>query len=176
MKILALFLLLAWPALAQLQSIGGPTPPNWNKYSLVAIANGVNGCAAADGCWQVNGVLGANKTAGLTQNITIFAIPARGFVSRLRIKTAVAFTGTATAIATLGTTASNVFYLTATYNLQTAVSDTNYAPSTGALANVGSDTAAGTNFVLGLTTTVQNITSIAAGSAVDIWVLWSTLP
>jgi hypothetical protein len=148
--------------------------PTWQKYALVAIANGVNGCANANGCWQVNGVLGANKAAGLTQDITLFRLPVKGKVTDWRIKTAIVFTGTATALTGLGTTGNDVLFRAATYDLTVAVSNTNLTE--GPTAGAGSGTAADTNIVASLITTVNNIELIAAGSELDIWVQWSVLP
>jgi len=150
--------------------------PVWKKYSVVAIADTVNGCANANGCWQVNGALGANKAAGLTQSIVLFSKPARGFVDGVRIKTAVAFTGTTSATATIGTATDDNFYTTALYNLKTAVSATNFSPADGIVQGFGGTTAAAEDVVLAIITTVENIDQIADGSAVDVWVKSAVLP
>lgn len=153
------------------------TVPYWSKYTLTAIANGVNGCANANGCWQVNGVLGANKTAGLTQDVTLFQLPAGAFLGGPpRLKTATAFTGTTTLTATLGTATLNTFFVSAVYDLKAAVSVTNFAPASGLSVGLGSSTTAAVNVVLGLIATIQNIDQIVTGSSVDIWVQVATLP
>lgn len=146
----------------------------WKKYSLVAIANGVNGCANANGCWQVNGVLGANKAAGLTQDVTLFQLPARGHIGNWRIKTATACTGATTIKTGLGTTGNNVLFRALTYDLMAAVSDTNL--TNGPTAGAGSDTHAATNIVASVITTVENIDQVASGCAIDFYLSWAVLP
>jgi hypothetical protein len=160
--------------LAPLNIAPGGTTPAWKKYALVSIANGVNGCTNANGCWRVNGVLGANKAAALTQDVVLFALPAKGQVTDWRIKTNTACTGATTINTGLGTTGSNVLFRAQTYSLTAVVSDTNL--TNGPTAGTGSDTAAATNIVASLITTVANVDQIAAGCAVDFWVMWSVLP
>ncbi len=149
----------------------------WNKYTVTAIANGANGCANANGCWQVNGVLGANKSAALTQSVTLAGLPANGYVSEYRIKSATACTGTTTLLTGLGTASTPNLYLVSAstgYDLQAAVSATNLTMSLPIAA--GSDTTAAVNLVASLTATVDNIDQIAAGCSFAVWVLTSTLP
>ena len=151
--------------------------PLWSKYTVTAIANAVNGCANANGCWQVNGVLGAIKTAGLTQSVTLFQLPANGYLNSYRLKTATACTGTTTLFTGLGTASTpNLFLISAVtgYDLQAAVSATNI--STALPLVQGSDTTAAVNLVASLTTTVDNIDQIVAGCSFTVWVLSSTLP
>jgi hypothetical protein len=159
----------------KLSIVGTPgNVPYWAKYALVAIANGVNGCANANGCWQVNGVLGANKTAGFTQDVILFQLPSNGYVDPpVRIKTATACTGSATALTGLGTAGNNVFYRAQTYDIQAAPSATNFGD---ALAASGSTTTAAVNVVASLITTINNIDQLVAGCAVDYWVKWAVLP
>ena len=157
-------------------ALGNPYPV-WTKYTVTAIANGANGCANANGCWQVNGVLGANKTAGLTQSVTLFQLPAAGYVGFFRIKSATACTGTTTLLTGLGTAGNANFYMVSAvtgYDLQAAVSATNI--TTALPVAVGSTTTAAVNIVASLTTTVDNIDQIVAGCSFNVWVLWSVLP
>lgn len=152
----------------------GGTVAAWGKYALVAIANGVNGCANANGCWQLNGVLGANKSAALTQDVVLFQLPAKGHVTDWRIKANTACTGTTTAKTGLGTTGNDVLFRAQTYDIQAAPGNTNLA--NGPTAGTGSDTHAATNIVGSLITTVADIDQLVAGCAVDFWVLWGVLP
>ena len=151
----------------------GGSVPAWAKYALVKIANGVNGCASANGCWQVNGVLGAAAAANLTQDIVLFQLPARGFVDAERIKSNVACTGPASVAAGLGVAGTVGFFRTRDYDVQAVVSNTNL---TNELTNPGSTTAAAINVEANLVTTVQNVDQIADGCAVDYWVKWGVLP
>jgi hypothetical protein len=148
--------------------------PSWSRYAMVKIANGVNGCASANGCWQVNGVLGAAAAAGLTQDVVLFVLPARGHITDYRIKLAVRCTGAATALTGFGTIGTNTLYRAQNYDIDTAVGNTNIAngPPTGA----GSDTHGVTEVVGSLINTVNNIDQLVAGCAVDYWALWGTLP
>jgi hypothetical protein len=156
--------------------IGSPggTVPAWALYALLAIANGVNGCANPNGCWQVNGVLGANKAAGLTQDVVLFQLPVKGKVSDWRIKTNTACTGTATANTGLGVTGSNVLFRAQTYDIQAAPGNTNLTE--GPTAGAGSGTSAAINVVASLITTVNNVDQLVAGCALDFDILWSGLP
>ena len=173
--------ILAWlaaaPLLAQQQGL-----PTWRKYSLVAIANGVNGCGNPNGCWQVNGVLGANKVADLGQDVILqtvpgHALPARAHVTDYRIKLATRCTGAATALSGLGTSAPkggvNTLYRAIDYNIDQAVADT--AIATGPPTVSGSDTHASIDVCASLATTVNNIDQLVAGCAVDYWILWGVL-
>ena len=163
-----LLLALLIPAMLLASDIRPGAPANspaWQKYALVANANG---------CWQVNGVLGANKAAGLTQDVTLFQLPIKGKVTDWRMKTAVVFTGAATAVSGLGVTGSDVLFRAASYDLTAAVSDTNLA--SGPTAGVGGGTAAAINVVASLITTVNNVDQLAAGAELDVWVQWSILP
>ena len=148
--------------------------PQWRKYSLVAIANGVNGCANANGCWQVNGVLGANKTAGFTQDVVLAALGASWQLTDWRIKPNIACTGATTALSGLGTTGNNMLFRAQTLDIAAGPSNTNL--STGPTAGAGADTAAGTNLVASLITTIANVDQLVAGCAVDYWAMWGILP
>jgi hypothetical protein len=126
------------------------------------------------GCWQVNGVLGANAAAALTQDVTLGVVAARTHVSDYRIKVGVRCTGAATALTGLGTTGTNVLYRAVNYNIDQAVAATaivNGPPTAG-----GADTHAATNVVASLVNTVNNIDQLIAGCAVDFWLLQGTLP
>jgi hypothetical protein len=148
--------------------------PTWRKYALVAIANGVNGCANANGCWQINGVLGANKAAALTQAVTLFTMPARGYVSGISMKVAVRCTGAATATTGIGTASSvGLYAAAAAHDIDTVVAATNLYD---ALAAPGRATAASEAVNADLVTTVNNIDQLVAGCAVDYWVLSGVLP
>jgi hypothetical protein len=175
MKTLIVFLVGALSLVAQ--QVSSPPPPSgvWMRYTLTSVANGVNGCANANGCWQVNGTLGANRAAGITQSVTLFTLPANSFVNAVRVKTATAFTGTATLTATLGTAGSATFFVSVPYNMQSAVSATNFSPASGISAGLGSATTASEAVVLALTSSVQNIDQISAG-VVDVWANRVTLP
>ena len=147
----------------------------WHKYSLVSIANGVNTCANANGCWQVNGVYNSIRTHGLTQDVTLFQLPANGYIGDLRIKTNTACTGATTAVTGLGLTGNDVFYHAANYDISAAVSATNLLDQATA---IGSTSTSAINVLASLITTSgsQYVDTLAAGCAVDYWVRVSTLP
>lgn len=112
------------------------------------------------------------KTAGITQSVTVFALPANGVILSCTAKTGTAFTGTTTLTATVGITGSLTGCISTPYDMKAAVSNTNLsiALPTTPIASV-----AGTNVVLALTATVDNLTSISAGS-ITIWLTWFVLP
>jgi hypothetical protein len=151
----------------------GPTYQTWRKFSLVKIANAVNGCANAKGCWQVNGALGAVATNGLTQDVALFQKPANGFIDSYSMKTAVACTGTTTALTGLGTATNNVLYHAQDYNIAAAVSATNYSDT---FSGYGRSTTAAENVVASLITTVEHVDDLVAGCAIDFWVASGVLP
>jgi len=155
--------------------VRGTIAPTWKTYHLVSIATGVNGCSNATGCWQVNGALGANRAAALTQDVVLFQLPSNGFITDASLKTAVACTGATTALSGLGTASNNVIYRAQTYDIAAPVSATNFSD---AITTAGRDTTAAENVVASLATTaaVQYVNTLAAGCAVDYSVLWGVLP
>lgn len=140
----------------------------WAKYSVAVKAT----CASTNACWTVNGVEGADLAAGLTQDVTLFQLPANGCVDIGRLKSSVAFTGAATTTASIGVAGTNTFFLAA-QNIKSAVSATNLFAFT---AGKCSSSTAAINVVAGIVTTTDNITTLAALSAFDVWVKTSVLP
>jgi len=148
--------------------------PTWRKYALVKIINGVNGCASANGCWQVNGVLGAAASAALTQDVVLVALPANWHVTDWSVNTAVVCTGATTALSGLGVTANTTLFRAQTYDIMAAVAATNL--TTGPTAGAGANTAAATNLIASLITTVSNVDQLVVGCAIDYRVLWGVKP
>lgn len=150
----------------------------WQLYTLTVKAAG--SCTSGNKCWDINGADGADLAAATSQDVTLFTLPANGYVEDMRMKTVVAFTGASTAVATLGVTGNSSFFITVpnSYDLEAAVANTNFSPATGVLglSATGNDTAATNDFLVGLTTTVNNIDQLDAGGSVNIWVKWSVLP
>jgi hypothetical protein len=131
--------------------------------------------ATALGCFQVGSGTPVAAAAALTQDIVLFQLPAKGEVSRGRIESSVAATGPTTSVATVGVAGNNHLFLDSgsAYDLMASVSDTNLTTFTPL---VGSSTAAAVNVVLNVTTTVQNVSAIAAGTSLYVWLLWAVLP
>jgi hypothetical protein len=150
----------------------------WHKHSLVKIPNGFNGCANANGCWQVNGVLGPNAAASLTQDVTLFQLPANGFVGFTRIKGVVACTGTTTAFTGLGTVLNNSLFSAISHNIQAAPADTNFVDRAPPAFAAGSNTIAAVDVVASLTTSAgaQFVDTLVDGCAVNYWLSWAVLP
>jgi hypothetical protein len=140
--------------------------PIWSRHTIAA--NATN--------WVIDGVVGPAKASALTQTVPIYTMPANAFVHNVRTKTTTACTGTLTLLATLGTADNILWYLATGYDLNASVSATNYGPLTGLTDNAGNTTTASKDFVIGLVSTVQNLSSVASGCAADIWVLASVLP
>jgi len=120
---------------------------------------------------QAGTVVTTAKAAAVTQSLTIFALPAKAMVLSCVLKSTTAFTGTATLTATLGITGTLTACVSTPFDLMAAVSNTNF--SVALPAPIVSY--AGTNLILALTSTVQNISSISAG-AVDVTITWQVLP
>lgn len=145
----------------------------WHRYHLAKIADGTAGCSNSGlGCFQVNGGTPQNAAGSTSQNITLDNLTGQVFLDELRLQTSTAFTGTTTATANVGNSGSPTFYFSGNYNLQTAVGVTNFADSK---PTTGAPTYAGQALVMQLTTTGANVTSVATGSALDIWVKWGVL-
>jgi len=120
---------------------------------------------------QAGTVVTTAKAAATTQSLTIFALPAKAMVLSCVVKSTTAFTGTTTLTATLGITGTLTACISTPFDLMAAVSNTNF--SVALPAPIVSY--AGTNLILALTSTVQNISSISAG-AVDVTITWQVLP
>lgn len=104
---------------------------------------------------------GAAVTAGLTQSVPLWWISPKYKIVSTEMRTTTAFTGTTTLTATLGDSVGGgtIYSQSTPYNLQTAVGNTNFqdfTPNTSA-------SLAGSNLVLSLTSSVNNLTSISAG-------------
>jgi hypothetical protein len=115
---------------------------------------------------------GVAKAAAVTQSVTVFALPAKAMVLSCVVKTGTAFTGTTTLTATVGITGTLTACVSAPYDMQAAVTNTNLSVALPATPIVS---IAGTNLILALTSTIDNITAISAGS-VQIWITWTVLP
>ena len=147
-----------------------PSAPTWRKYSLVSIANGKNGCTNANGCWQLNGILRANRSAATQQNIVLFDVPAGGMISGIRAKTDTACTGATTAkITSFFDRSGYTFVDLLTFDLS-VINNTILSP---VLTNVGLGGNSASNFQMQIRTTGKNVDQLASGCAVDVWVLWA---
>ena len=155
--------------------------PGWQKFSIAFLANGSGGCATATGCISVTPAGGtatlvdAAINPNTSQSVTLFQLPAGGFVEFVRIKSTTACTGTTTATATIGDTTSATKFRSTTYDLMAAVAATNVA---GAAALAAPSTTAAANVVVGLAVTGSSkyISDIAAGCAFDVHIKWGVLP
>jgi hypothetical protein len=112
------------------------------------------------------------KAADITQSVTVFALPANSVIVSCVMKSGTAFTGTTTLTATLGVTGTLTACVSVAYDLKAAVSNTNL---TAALPATPVVSIAGTNLLLALTSTVDNLSSISAGS-VSVWLAYYILP
>jgi hypothetical protein len=97
------------------------------------------------------------------------------FISNMRIKTQTACTGVTSLLATVGSLGTSNFYLATAYDLKATVSNTNYAPLNGVLNGYGSATHVD-DVLLYLSSTGGNLSAVADGCAVDIWLLVASLP
>lgn len=177
------------PFLLAVVSFGQSTPPvnqpistSWPLGSVpiwvkVTVTNSsTNFTVTCAGPVSFTGICGTSpvaKAGAVTQSVTLFT-PATNFViDNCIIKSATAFTGTTTLTATLGITGSLTGCVSAAYDLMAAVATANRGIPT-VVPSVASFN--GTDAViLALTSTIQNISSISAGSVV-IWVKVVFLP
>lgn len=140
--------------------------PVWVKYSVVKTS----------GNWLINGGNSQAAAGATSQAITLFTLPANGYVHATRMKTTTACAGiTAITLTSLGNSGSATAYIAAlTYDLKAAVSATNI--NIPLLTGVGSNTTSTTSVTATISGTAQNISSITDGCALDVHVLWSVLP
>lgn len=111
------------------------------------------------------------KAAATTQSVTLFALPAKAQVLSCVIKSTTAFVGPTTLTATLGVTGTLTACVSAPFDLKAAVSTTNFSVSLPTPIVSYS----GTNLILALTTTIDNVSTISTGT-VDITITWQVLP
>lgn len=143
-----------------------PTVETWHRYTLLKTG----------GNWTINGLNPVAAAAATSQTITV-AIQNFPYVSNAMIKTAVAFTGTTTATAVLGSTGVTNFYISIPYDLMAAVSSTNIAPTNGILNGYGLAGGYATlSLALTITTTGGNVSNITDGASVDVWMKFGLLP
>jgi hypothetical protein len=113
------------------------------------------------------------KAAATSQSV-VLATPAVTFiVDECLIKTATAFAGTTTLTATVGITGSLTSCTSVAYDMNAAVSNTNFGRTTvlpSAISFNGTDAV-----ILALTSTINNMTAISAGSVV-VWLKVVFLP
>lgn len=95
--------------------------PMWRTWSVVATA-AASCVGGVNKCWKVNGVEIADLEGDTSQDLVLFALPAKYHVAGSRIKTTVACAGGTTISAGLGTAASAVLFTAATFDLKAAVS------------------------------------------------------
>lgn len=145
---------------------GGVTPVAWYKYSV----------AKTSGNWLINGANSQAAAEATSQAITLFTLPANGFIHDVRVKTTTACAGvTALTVASVGLTGSAAYYATGlTLDLKAAVSNTNLLLP--AIAARGSSTAAAIAITITLSAGVENVSVVTDGCAFDVHVFWSTLP
>lgn len=111
------------------------------------------------------------KAAALTQSVTLISLPAKAQVLSCVMKTGTAFAGTTTLAATVGITGTLTACISSPFDLKAAVSNTNFSVA----LPTPIVTYPGVDLILALTSTVENISSISAGS-VDVTIIWTILP
>lgn len=152
----------------------GGTASAWKKYSLIKVANGVNGCAQPNGCFQVNGsspgvtAPAAFSVAGILYTGSNFSL-----VENVAVVPAVACTGATTATLSVGSSNAGGTFYTAAYDIQTAPADIGRTQFTAPMKYF-QKTAESATWTI--TTTISNVDQLIAGCQVDIYVKWSALP
>ena len=145
--------------------------PLWQHVRVTKVA----------GNWVSTETLAPGPTpaaAATTQTVYVHMPPtttAAVFVSNARIKSFTACTGVTTLTATLGSFYNSVFYIATPYDLKAAPAITNFSPQNGILSGYGSGIVTD-NVALYFTSTGGNLSSVADGCAVDVWLLSASLP
>lgn len=129
-----------------------PATPRWRKYTV--------GFAAL-------------AAAGLTNDIELFSLPARGVISGVAIKHSASFTGGLISAYTVsvGIAGNLVKYAAAANVFQATGAGVSQA---GLLTGMESD--AGATSIRIAATSVTGLLNAAGAGSVDVWVLWGTLP
>lgn len=148
--------------------------PMWVKVTVTnSTTNFTVTCAGPASFTAICGTSPVAKAGAVTQSVTLFTPAVNFVVDNCVVKTATAFTGTTTLTSTLGITGTLTGCVSVAYDMKAAVSVTNRAIPT-VVPSVASFN--GTDAViLALTSTIDNISSISAGSVV-IWVKVVFLP
>ncbi len=121
----------------------------------------------------VCGTSPVTKAAGLTQSV-VLATPGAAFVlDNCIVKSGTAFVGPTTLTGTVGITGTLTGCVSVAYNLEAAVSATNFGLPT--VVTSGASTNGTDSIILALTSTIQNISTISAGS-VTVWLKLVLLP
>jgi hypothetical protein len=153
----------------------------WHHYVITKVANGSNGCANSGGCWQkinaADGTVAApmeNASSGTQQDVGIFGLPANGYVraSRYGVNTACTVSSGNAQVTALGPeyVAWN-YYGAITLDLTGAAGTYKDVP----MSVTGSASQYSVYPSLSVVAS-GNVSGIAAGCAIDVWVNWSILP
>lgn len=150
-----------YPTLMNIGNLG------WQKFSVTLTSTG----------WSVNGGTPVAAAAALTQTISLFSTH-DPYVSAVRFRTTTACTLASGTIKLTGVgetnTSSTQYVSAATYNLESAVSTSNFAFQT--IANNFPGVTGNDTVTFNITTTTDNISLIGVGCAFDIQILWASLP
>jgi hypothetical protein len=143
----------------------------WNRYRVTLGAGG----------WAVskNGATAGADVAAeadTSQDVVLFAKAARQRIDNLQVKTATACAGATTITLGAGVASSGALFLAALYDLKAAVTDVNYSTGIAAALLTGGTTFAAENVTARVVTTVENVSQITVGCALDVFVLTSVLP
>lgn len=148
--------------------------PMWVK--VVVTNSSTNLTVVCTGPVSFTAVCGTSpiaKAAATTQSVTL-ATPGASFVlDNCIVKSGTAFVGPTTLTGTVGITGALTGCVSVAYNMEAAVSVTNFGLPTVATTTTSFN---GTDaIILALTTTIQNVSTISAGS-VTIWLRITLLP
>lgn len=118
----------------------------------------------------------ALQTAGLTNNITLFTLPAKTLIHKIILKQTTAFAGTliATYTISIGIAGSLTKYI-AIYDVMAAVASSTFGAAAATINATLEDFSSGVAIKISAVSTVANLDQSTAGS-VDTYVLTSLLP
>lgn len=118
----------------------------------------------------------AFQTAGLTNDITLFTLPAKTLIHKIILKQTTAFSGTliATYTISIGITGNLVKYI-AVYDVMAAVASNTFGVSSTSINPTLEDFSSGVAIKISAVSSVANLDASTAGS-IDTYVLTSLLP
>lgn len=147
--------------------------PRQMVFKVTKVANGVKGCASANGCYVINDgiTLVSNISAANPQLVAMAGLPANAFIYKGSQYSVTPITGVSTATMTIGNLTSPTAYSASSYDLMAAASNTNFLDFTTA---AGRSTKASDFVRMNITYTGGDGTNVDVGAEWIVTLFWGT--
>lgn len=140
--------------------------PPMRFFHVIKIANGTNGCASANGCWQINANTVVAATTATAQTLTLMSMAPQSYVSSARMALETVFSGTTTATVDMGTDTTGNYFFSA-FNAMQAWADGARVDDMLHRGNTGWNNAH--TLTITINTTGSGVNAIVAGSELGVW-------